>query len=220
MARKLCDNMVAAAFAGVMLVCTSGVSGANDDAWFSTKPASLAVRPKMGEFFAISGDAADAFNGFLTGEVGLKGTFNHFGLEWSVGAMGSNWYNDRPKYFDPEATSGIMKVTGTYELNPLAGVPNRTDDMSAFDLKDANVYVGGGMGYYPTWVDYGKGADDDDYFDGGGFHAVAGAEYFFQRHLGAFAECQYTFLSYRFDKDMGDTDIHGISLLLGLTCKF
>lgn len=133
--------------------------------------------------------------------------------------MGSNSYNSRLRKLSPKAISGIIKVTGTFELNPMAGVPERTDRMSAFGLKNANAYVGAGMGYYPTKLEF-DAINDDEYFDGGGFHAVLGVEYFFHAHTGVFGEFQYTHLSYVFDKNMGDGNMHGFSLLLGLSFKF
>jgi hypothetical protein len=175
------------------------------------KASSLSIRPKIGALFPIAGDWDDVFDTHLHGELGLKGTLGPIGLEFSGGAFYTEESRDGA---DVEAVFGIVRFTSTYELNPLAARAG-----------EANAYGGVGVGIYPGEVDAEGDIDEinvrgSETVWGWGPHVTLGGEYFLATHLGVFAEVQYTYILFEVDPDIDDADLHGFSLLAGLTLKF
>jgi hypothetical protein len=192
----------------------------------------VALRPKVGGLYAFEGDIGDMFDGMFQAEVGVKGTFEHFGLEFSLGTF----RDDRgetsfiPMPADPEdpplpermaeidAQMTMIRITGTFELNPLAGVKGHE--------KQGNAYFGVGAGYYPTRLKVSEAVPPlelmggTNKYDGFGPHAVLGAEYFFNRVFGVFTEVQYTYLYMKSKGNADSLDMHGVSGLAGFTLKF
>ena len=216
------------------LVCVVIVSSV-----LSAGEASVALRPKIGGLYAFSGDIGDIFDdtAMLQAEAGIKGTFGHFGLEIGLatirGEDGTVSFTDMveddgdgevPTMSAVNRSVGVdaqingFKVTGTYELNPLAGVTGHESE--------GNVYFGGGAGYYPTKLKAkadigGFGLSEGTaHYHGYGVHVVVGGEYFFTKVFGVFAEVQYAFLNMDSRDDGDDLDMHGISGMAGFTLKF
>jgi hypothetical protein len=207
----------------------------------SVRRASVAVRPKVGGFFPLGGDWDDLFKEHAQFEVGMKGTFDHFGLEIALGTIrDTEDIVSRVLVPDPGGEPGdtiltdallevrgriqAVKVTATFELNPLAGTLGHE--------KEFNGYVGIGGGYYPTTVkirtsedvsqaipelQLPKGKAD---FTGYGPHAVIGGEYFIDRVFGLFVEAQYSYILLDANDTREDLDVHGVSVLGGFSLKF
>jgi hypothetical protein len=154
----------------------------------------VALRPKVGGIFSIAGDLEKAFDSEVHAEMGVKGTFDHFGLEGSLGTI-------------RESGGGritALKMTATFELNPLAGIKGHE--------KEGSLYLGGGFGYYPA-----SDVASHDWDEGYGPHLVVGAEYYFNRVFGVFAECQYSYVLLDPNRNI---DLHAISVLGGISFKF
>ena len=110
----------------------------------------------------IAGDYDDLFSEHVQAEVGIKGTFRHFGLEVTIGTMqGDDTYTQRMESpggdgmemidvpVDLNGELNSVKLTATLELNPLAGVKGHEKEFNAFvnavkekALKEFNVFAG------------------------------------------------------------------------------
>lgn len=198
----------------------------------------VSIRPKIGGLYAFSGDLGDMFDDgvMLQAEGAVKGTFGPFGFEFSLGTIRDN---DGTATFTETVVEDVgegtvtssmnrsvgvnaqlssVKLTGTYELNPLAGVPGHE--------KEGNLYFGGGAGYYPSKLKAKDGIPSlgmdsgNYYYNGYGVHLVVGAEYFFNKVFGVFAEVQYSYVNLAAKDDGDDLDLHGITGMAGFTLKF
>jgi len=172
---------------------------------------SFAFRPKIGANWIAKGHFKDRYGELIQGELGLKGTIGHLGLELALGGLSRD--GDEKVAGPPsgkiDATVHMMslKLTGTYEFNPLAGVKGHEGE--------GNVYLGGGLGFYPFTENIGVDIDGFGY----GVHFVVGGEYFFGKHFGLFAELQYSYID--FDREsMKNMNLYGFSTLAGISIKF
>ena len=186
---------LAAVIASVLVVC-GGLAAADGEEKKDQKDMTVALRGKVGGIFVVAGKYADTgeTDAELHAEGAIKVTYKPIGFEFGLGRLGS------------DAHFSSIKLTGTYEINPLAGTKGHE--------KQGNVYLGAGMGYYPVSADCVR-------YDGFGPHAVLGAEYFFNRVFGIYLEAQYTYFYFK-PKDDGfdSSDLHGISGLIGFSLKF
>ncbi len=174
------------------------------------KDVSISLRPKVGPLFALEGDLSNVFDGLICGEIGLKGTYDHLGLEFSVGGMGDgDWRTGTGDNFHAHVSSGFMNLMCTYEFFPKAVINKKTGDV--------NAYLGGGVGYYPLDYDW-KGKSH--YYHGVGFHGIVGAECCLQKHVSTFFEYRYS--TFLFDKGSSTEtlDMRGSSVFLGLSFGF
>ena len=219
--------MLARHMRGTLAVCVIAAvfaaSGAVDAAEPAGPEGSVAIRPHIGAMVSIAGDYDDYFNESFQGGVGVKGTFGNFGLEGSLGVIRSREdYTfsdvvdvdgeliDVSYESDMDATLGALRITGTFELNPLAGLTGHE--------KEGNAYLGFGFGYYPTEI---ADASDDVEYLGYGPHVTFGAEYFFNKTFGLFAEFQYSYIMLDAERSSyKDLDLHGVSLIGGFSLKF
>ena len=208
-----------------LLTATSARAAEDDDVLSERKlqKNSFAIRPKIGANWLIQGEWEKTYGEFIQGELGLKGTLGHFGLEVGLGGMGNDatvtvtGAGAGKREHDLRMLS--LKLTGTYEFNPLAGVRGHEGE--------GNLYLGGGFGFYPVTeeVEFTPAnplalstKDEIDGF-GYGFHLVIGGEYFFARNFGLFAELQYGYTD--FDREArSNTNINGFSTLAGIAVKF
>ena len=183
---------------------------------------SFAFRPKVGANWIAKGHFKDRYGELIQGELGLKGTIGHLGLEFSLGGLSRDG-DDKvggPPAGKVDTTVHMMslKLTGTYEFNPLAGVKGHEGE--------GNIYLGGGLGFYPfteneDFTSTGGGLTTHKDVDGFGYgvHFVVGGEYFFGKHFGLFAELQYSYID--FDREsMKNTNLYGFSTLAGISIKF
>jgi hypothetical protein len=197
----------------------------------------FSIRPKFGANVLVNHGLKDTYDYLLHGELGLKGTFRHFGLECSLGGM----YEDESESFsDPalpnfeererDVTMGVIKLTGTYEFNPYAGLEGHEGE--------GNIYLGGGVGFYPYTEEFDlidKMPNDDESpmlgsvkqaeLDGFGYgvHVVIGGEYYFARSTSIFGEIQYTYIDIDLEGAQsfgGNEKLFGFSFLAGLSLKF
>lgn len=209
----------------VLLGATPARAAEDDDVLSERKPQknTFAIRPKIGANWLAKGIYAKRYDELIQGELGLKGTLGQFGFEVGLGGMGNDTtITDGSlgagKYaYDLRMLS--VKLTGTYEFNPLAGIKGHEDE--------GNIYLGGGLGFYPITEEVKftptnplalSSTEEIDGF-GYGFHLVIGGEYFFARNFGLFAELQYGYTD--FDREArGNANLYGFSTLAGLSVKF
>ena len=163
----------------------------------------FAIRPKIGANWIAKGDLKEAYGELIQGELGLKGTLGKFGFEVGLGGMGRGSADLSGYSVDVRMLS--LRLTGTYEFNPLAGIKGHVDE--------GNIYLGGGFGFYPITL-----APASDGF-GYGFHLLIGGEYFFAKHFGLFGELQYGYTDFDMEQ-RGNINLYGFSTLVGLSVKF
>ena len=141
----------------VCLVCLCGLTAPTvvaqeDDEGVTRKLGTFAIRPKFGVDLIAKGDLKSPrsftnppldpsfkYTRLNYGELGLKGTYKHFGLEFALGGK----RRDLVKM-------GAIKLTGSYEFNPLAGLAGHE--------YEGNLYFGTGVGFYPLTIE----VDDGD----------------------------------------------------------
>ena len=176
--------------------------------------ATFSIRPKVGVLLPFAGEWNDAFDEHFHGELGLKGTLDNWGLELSGGAF---YGKETITGNDYSSVNGILKLTGTYEFNPLAARPGHDSPL--------NLYLGCGVGYYPSELSASLTIDGivvpgKQSYSGWGPHGVIGGEYFLGETIGFFAEAQYTFTMFQIDAELRGLRLHAFSLLAGVAFRF
>ncbi len=220
MRRSGSPSMLLAGIVAVVLLACGLARGQEEEG--TSRKNSFALRPRAGGLFLVDGKLKKhGFDNAVQGEIGFKGTFNHLGFEVSLtGATAEETQDFGPDEKNRKLHLGGLKLTATYEFNPLAGLKKHGGE--------PNVYLGGGLGFYPYTetidIDYsdpalGKVRAEEQDGIGWGLHFVAGVEYFFVEHVGLFGEVQYSYMD--FDRQhRRNANLYGFSVMGGLSIKF